>query len=138
MKFSLASSGLRAMLLLNVLFLPACQEQVANVSGTVTSRGKAVPFGVVLLHGANGQMVYGTINKDGTYAIPNVPTGEVRAAIGGSDDAMPTTTPPTPGAPPPPRTGARPAVPTKYLKPETSDLKYTVQPGNQTINIQAD
>lgn len=110
-----------------------CQQEPAtgSVRGTVTTRGKAVPTGYVILHAPDGRMFYGSITRSGAYTIPSVPAGTVRVSLGGMSDTLPAGST-APGV------KDRPAVPVKYYKPATSDLEYTIAAGSQQIDVRAD
>jgi hypothetical protein len=62
------------------LFAVGCGSETATVSGTVTSQGKPVKNGSVILYCADKQIVRGLI-VDGKYTIPNVPCGSVIATV---------------------------------------------------------
>ena len=126
------------------------------VKGKVTVRGKNLTAGTVMFQNKDGTMSgSGSIKPDGTYEITDAPVGEckvtvsvhmtndpsVRARMKGKGVAMPEG-PKDPNAQSPdPPSGAvvpKEVVPIdqKYADPETSGLKFTVQKGEQTYNIE--
>jgi hypothetical protein len=69
--FSICSISLLAM---------GCGSGTATVSGTVTSLGKPVKNGSVILYCPDKQIVRGLI-VDGKYSIPNVPCGSATVTV---------------------------------------------------------
>src|SRR5438046_3166208 len=57
----------------------------ADVSGTVTYKGRPVAFGTVMISGADGVAHYATLDRDGTYAMTGAPLGKVRVAVNSPD-----------------------------------------------------
>jgi hypothetical protein len=122
-----------------------CGPQTPTVSGTVAFDGKPLPSGTVLFHGGDGRVEYSLITEGGRYSIANAPPGLVRITVR-SHPAIPAGMPSS-GQPPPgipaasstpakeKRDGSHVAIPTRYLDPEKSGLRYTVRPGRQTHDI---
>lgn len=125
------------------------------MKGKVTFKGKLLPAGTIAIVGKENRIGHGYINKDGTYEVKNAPVGEVTITVQtpspGRGGMNPPQAPPgvkNPGIPSMPKEfvpgGAdektelpkdyEPA-PAKYGKVETSDLKYTLKSGTQTIDI---
>ncbi len=122
----------------------------ADVSGQVLLDGKPVPGGQVSFVAVNGALAArGDIGEDGHYEI-KAPIGEVRIGVNNSLLMPPSL---KKGKPPkgmmhgtkegfvkdegkPPLKGRYVNIPTGYLDPATSGLKYTVKPGSQTYDIQ--
>lgn len=128
----------------------------ATVKGKVTRGGKPLTTGTVMFVNKEGMSGSASITPEGTYELSDAPLGEctvtvtvnmsndpsVRARMKGKGVAMPEG-PKDPNATesPEPPSGAR--VPTevvpidqKFSDPETSGLKFTVQKGEQTYNIE--
>jgi hypothetical protein len=134
-----------------------------NVSGTVKFKGKPIGFGRITFYGEKGgknDVQSGDI-RDGQYAVQNVLAGPVKVTIETfpARANIPQTQPPpmggkkltemmgghikglenadtskaTPGVKA--GTGNDPPIPQKYFTPELTDLKYTVNKGENTIDI---
>jgi hypothetical protein len=131
-----------------------------NVTGKVTYKGNPVSTGSITLVASNGTVYSGVLGTDGTFSIPDVPTGDVQVAVVGANPATGTKPPPagrsaggggggpTPGvgrggpapggvetAPsetPPVATG--PVLPPEYGDPRTSGLTAKIKAG-QPLNI---
>ena len=142
---SLSSPTHRLALL--VFVLPAlvplgCGSKKASISGKVTYQGKAITGGFVnfISEGPNATTKTSNIEKDGSYSVTGVPPGPAKITVQGV---------------PPPRKFQAPQamqnkpgvadaksdqpeevfVPPQYSSPDQTDLKYDVQPGSQTHNI---
>jgi hypothetical protein len=130
--------------------LPGCaKRQRATVKGKITFMNKPLTAGTVAFVTSDGRHAAGTITFNGEYTVPDAPVGETTITV---------TTPKAPMGPmakmPKPPTGSKgmpkemlppgyeegktvqivPA-PEKYATPESSPLKYTVKPGEQTYDI---
>jgi hypothetical protein len=81
--------------------------------GKVSYRGQPVTSGVIYFLGPapKMQMGMGTIRDDGTYVATDVPVGEVRVSF------------------------QAPKLPPKYSDPNKSELKYSITPGMNTLDI---
>jgi hypothetical protein len=121
----------------------------AHISGLVTYNAKPVKGGTLTFHTDKG--AYNTdIDADGTYAIADVPVGEVVAtidnehlnpkrapetgkALASKYGNMPTYQKPDAGA-----TSAREYVklPAIYANPKSSTLRVTISAGKQTKNLE--
>jgi hypothetical protein len=109
----------------------------ATVSGTVKYRGQAVTQGQISFIGADGKSASGTINPDGTYSVPNVPSGPVTVVVLAYRVEGDTKTDPLAARTEQTRRMGRvdSAIPTKYNEPGTSGLKYKIESRSQTIDI---
>jgi len=132
----------------------------SEVKGKVTYQGKAVVWGTITLVDAAGGYYQGPIGLDGTFSIPDVPSGPVKigvhstnpdgsrgrpkdggkvsGAVGGEkaeDD--PRSKFKTASAPEPPRPepGKWFAIPAKYSDPQTSGLTGDVRRG-QPLDVE--
>lgn len=150
--FRLAFGGLSLAILTVVLGCSKSPYSVGytDVSGKVLLDGKPLPGGQVSFVAVNGDIASrGDIGEDGKYQI-KAPIGEVRIGI---DNSLLKPPDPGRGRPPkgmlhgtkqgfvkdpdkPPLKGRYVALPTTYMDPALSGLKYTVKPGSQTYDIQ--
>ena len=116
--------------------------QHADVSGKVLFQGQPLPGGRLTFISVKGGFASaGTIDEKGNYQI-NAPLGDVEIGVdnkmlrrrGGPKQ------PPHPKKPGSeedrPITGRYVDIPSQYVDPHTSGLKYTVTPGAQTHNIE--
>src|SRR3954447_25447243 len=133
-------------------------RNVATVNGTVTLDGKPVTAGRVSFTSPDNRVGSAQLDAQGKYAMKDAPVGEVTATV--TVPKANVRTPkapkgigimkPPPGAPPGPSEGEGASstgggmlidpklivpVPEKYADAKTSGLKYTVQKGDQTIDI---
>ena len=112
------------------LVIAGCGPQLASkVSGNVTVDGTALTQGdVTFAPVGDGQIAYGKIDGSGNYTLR---TGSEEGAKPGDYivTVVATGTPPASDKPPPLLT------PAKYADKSTSDLKHTVKPGENTINL---
>jgi hypothetical protein len=125
------------------------------VKGRVTFNKQPLPAGTVTFYGPQGGMTgVGQIDAQGNYEVKDAPVGEcqvtvtvpqlpmdpsVRARLKGGGPKLPGVKNPDESSPSLP---SNPTVPkdirpidAKYSKPDTSGLKFTVQKGEQTYNI---
>jgi hypothetical protein len=121
----------------------------AAVSGTVTFRGRPVTAGTVLFIADDGtQSASAELSPEGTYAMPGAPVGPVRVAVQTAAfryrRAAPAGVKPPPGlvaSSPQYQPVDNPVgtvyvpIPAHYESPEESGLSYTVQRGQQTLDI---
>lgn len=134
-----------------------CARPLGSVSGTVIYKGQCLAYGRVTFVCADGTVISGKIESDGTYTIRQAPTGPAKVAVRCLEEAMPTLTMVDPGA----RLGTKgvgssakarrapmmmPAaekplvqkarrIPDHYQAVETSGLTYEIRPGNQTHDL---
>jgi hypothetical protein len=120
--------------------LLGCGPAKGRVSGTVLCDGKMVMTGTVTFFVEGSPPVSGWIGADGRYQATNVPTGEaivvVISAAGGEEPAKarkPDRTDPKRADQD--KTASKSAIPEKYNDPNTTDLKFTVQKGDNTFDI---
>jgi hypothetical protein len=139
----------RAALVVAVLAFAAGCESKTTVTGKVTYRGAPVSGGSVTLVASDGTAYAGTIQADGTYSIPDVPTGDVRIGVAGAGragagsragpsgrgDAGPIGRGKAPDGPPQEtKAPAGPPIPDSYFDPQKSGLIRTVKSG-EPLNI---
>jgi len=150
-----ASRACAGLLLLGLMALSVgCSTNTkarGTVKGKVTFSGTPLPSGTVAFYGANNTLGSASIEKDGTYAIPDAPLGQVRISV-----TVPK--PPPPGMMGPgmaasksiksvdPESGKSISlvpseqtkivpIPEKYASPDSSGLTFTVEKGEQTHDI---
>src|SRR3954468_2250572 len=110
-----------------------------DVSGKVTYQGKALVWGTVQFEGSDGMLKQGNINRDGTYSVQGLATGEAKVAVSSinpnSADFQPRVV--EGKAPPPPRPKVEGwfPIPEKYDTPHRSGLTYTIKSGPNTFDI---
>jgi hypothetical protein len=138
------------LLLSAVMWLPGCSgPPPGDVKGTVTYQGKPLRSGQVAFIPQSGVPVTADISADGTYEIHNVPPGEAFLTVVSLPpdskgpgvqlmqyrqkhrEAVKNNQPP----PPPPPTEQVLLLPAKYADPQTSELRFTVESGPNTCNI---
>jgi hypothetical protein len=129
--------GLRPSLVLALLAALAavgCGGGKPTVRGKVTYRGTPLTMGNVTLFSADGKIVKtAQIQEDGTYQIPDAPTGHVLAAVVNLPPVGARGGPPLIGAPNDEETRLARAIAARYLPtpphyadPKTSGLSFDV------------
>lgn len=115
--------------------LAACRASYpALVSGSVTLDGVPLPQGTVTLHPERGGVPgYGTIEPDGRFVVKTgrragVEPGQYALTVNAAEPAV---VPADGGMPSP----GRLLVPARYTIAETSGLRYTVQMGDNRIDL---
>jgi hypothetical protein len=125
-----------------VLCLPVCISGCggtydSTVSGAVTFDGNKVTRGTVAYHPvASGPAAYARIDEDGMYSVrtgreEGLPAGEYQVTVTANEP--PTTQQTAAGGPPPP---GKSITPLWYRAKQTSGLKFNVEPGDNTINLE--
>jgi hypothetical protein len=111
---------------------------MGRVSGTVTYQGKPVTAGTVSFVATDTTRpnANGNIGPDGSYTLQTTEPGD-GAQVGDYKIVVSGKNPdelnnPLPGAP----IKVKSVLPSKYEKPDTSELKATVAPGSQSIPIE--
>lgn len=136
-----------------------CSKPTGDLTGTVQYKGKSVVTGTVTAFDADKKPYQGAIEQ-GQYTIKGIPVGSVSLIVVSLNPAAGQPGPPaggpgpagTPGAPGGggDRGGGRGAprgsqqepipgwfaIPSKYEKVETSDLKTEIKAGPNTFNIE--
>lgn len=121
-----------------VLPLAGCGSvaKQGTISGVVKLDGKPVSGGFISFTLADGLPHTVDIQGDGSYRVEGIPVGEAIITVTSppvDDQArqmhikLPTEAPP-----PPPK----PRYPDKYADMGTSDLRYVIQPGENTYNVE--
>jgi len=155
---NLYRSSFIVVMALVIIGTSGCAPPTGSVSGTVTYKGKSLPYGRVTLVCADGSVVSGIIDSDGTYRIPQAPAGPAKLAVRCIEEAMPAVLTVDPSDLP----GAKDAgssanasraprmiqsaektkskskamrIPDHYQEAEKSGLTYEVQKGDQTHDI---
>lgn len=122
-------------MLLVVALLSGCgpadpEHEMAKISGTVTHDGKPLPDGRVVFLNAKGPDAEAKIGPDGKYAT-ELAVGETQVLV---EYREPTPPPANPDRPEMPMPG-KSFIPEKYSSFATSNLKVTVQSGDNTYDI---
>ena len=126
-----------AVLMLGLTCLAGCGGTYdSSVQGAVTLDGNRLTRGTVAYHPvAGGPAAYARIDDDGTYAVrtgreTGLPSGEYQVTVVANEP--PAKRDPAAGPPPP----GKPIAPIWYRTKDTSGLRYTIEPGNNEINIE--
>jgi hypothetical protein len=129
-----------------------------KISGRVLLDGKPLPGGTVKFRPVDGRanLVSFELDESGTFSV-DLPIGEVLVAVDNREFEPKPPRPPSPvpralnpeirgklnldkarSAPPaaPTTPSKYVAIPAKYYQPESSELTFTVQPGDMTHNIE--
>ncbi|QJX00440.1 carboxypeptidase-like regulatory domain-containing protein [Frigoriglobus tundricola] len=126
------------------LLAGGCASRTSTVGGTVTFRGRPVAGGSVVVYCADKQIARGIIGPDGTYTIPNVPSGTAIVTVQAPSRVpeglqLKQNLPPSYGGPIAPAVGTagapRVAIPPRYALPEESGLSVSVDRGQVTYDI---
>jgi hypothetical protein len=132
------------------LALAGCaSSSPGTISGTVKLNGKPIEGGTVIFFCNNGkEPIRAAIEADGTYKISSAPPGPATIVVMGQEPPPILLNAGMEGGAPVPKDsakkiGGRPApppvkrvwVPARYQTLETSDLRYTVEPGEQQHDI---
>lgn len=109
----------------------------STVSGVVTLDGRIVPRGTVAYQPvAGGPASYAPIEENGSYTVR---TGREDGLLSGEYDVTVTANEPSAvrqtaaGGPPPP---GKPITPLWYRSKDTSGLRFTVESGDNEINLE--
>jgi hypothetical protein len=138
-----------SMVAVAMLFLASGCSSKTTVSGKVTYKGKPVVWGTVSIIAKDNIQYAAQINPDGTYTIPNVPTGPAKFAVsspnpdgtarggpaaanGGAGDRGSGGE----GGPPNPPAGTWFPLPEKYTDPLKSGLAGTIGSGPFDLNLE--
>jgi hypothetical protein len=134
--FWIRSSGL--LILGGLLSLTGCGGAYdSTVTGSVTMDGKVVPCGLVAFHPVSlGPAAYAYIDSSGKYSVrtgreSGLPPGDYQVTVTANEPPAMERTPE--GFPPPPGKAITPAW---YGVKETSGLRFTIQPGENEINLE--
>jgi hypothetical protein len=119
-----------------LLLLSGCGGRFGELTGKVTFQDKLVRMGSVLVVGKDGVPRSTTIQDDGSFAVGNVPAGQVRIAVTSPDPLTVHLVPPKHGTPPPPPDRSRWfPIPAKYADFKESELVFTVRGGSNLFDI---
>jgi hypothetical protein len=129
-----------------LLAVSGCGSRGGTVSGKVTHKGKPVVWGTVSVYASDGVQYPGMITAEGTYSIPNVPSGPVKLTVSspnpdGTDRGGPAAANAGTGDSPGreagvtrPPAGTWTAIPERYSDPNQSGLVGTVS-SDTVINL---
>jgi hypothetical protein len=131
--------GLSCLLGFALVCAPGCGKSKGKVSGTVKLKdGTPVsPGSTVTFWSGDNRMYPGLVDKDGAYAVPDVPVGEMKVTVTPPNEALAAG---QKAKPPGEKSGgdAKPTktvpIPQKYQSEKTTTLKTTVQKGDNTYD----
>jgi hypothetical protein len=109
----------------------------ATLSGVVTLDGTPVPRGTVsFAPTGGGPIAYSRIGSDGSYSVQTgrdrgLPSGEYLVTVIANE--LPDASKLAPGVPPP---DGKPITPKWYRSTKTSGLKFNVEHGKNTYNLE--
>jgi hypothetical protein len=111
----------------------AKNERVREVRGTVTYKGQPLDSGTVRVVGANNEVAFAVVQKDGSFILTDVPPGEVKVGVIQGNE--PRNVGDSSG-----KKAERPAkpvvaLPKKFHDPETSGFTTTIAPGTTRLDI---
>jgi hypothetical protein len=119
--------------------------RTATVTGRVTLLGRPLVWGSVILTGSDGRSVAARIEPDGSFTVPNAPTGDVIVAVTSPDPLVDhykrqiksarVVLPKSQWPAPPVDRNLWFVIPKKYESPKTSDLKVTVGRGTNPCEL---
>jgi hypothetical protein len=122
----------RQVLNIVLLFLAGCGGSLdSSISGLVTVDGEPLRMGRVIFHPvAEGPTTYGTIDDNGRYSIR---TGQLNGVMSGEYvvTVIATETPQGPVG----SSWGKLISPMRYTSQDTTDLKFTIQPGSNHIDL---
>jgi hypothetical protein len=136
--------GIGCFIALAGLSASGCDSNTSTLVGKVTYQGKPVVGGSVIVYCPDRQIVRSIIGTDGTYSIPNVPSGQAIVTVQAPARVpaglrMKQSLPPSSGGPIPPTVEAndtaRVLIPQRYALPEESGLSVVVDRGQVTYDI---
>jgi hypothetical protein len=138
MKF-IAIKGVGILPLVMVLAATGCEGmKTGNLSGKVTFQDKPLPGGYLNIYsiGADGKVSAqksAAISENGDYTAPRVPIGEVKITVQAPLGALEPNMSEKGGMP---KRGKAPIeLPPGYTNLDTTQLKYTVTPGDQKYDV---
>ncbi len=119
-----------------LVVLPGCGGVYdASVTGVVTLDSTLITRGTVsFIPSGTGPQAYGLVAEDGSYSLMTgrengLPSGDYTVTVVANEPSTPDPNggPPTPG---------KTITPAWYRTKKTSDLKVTLEPGSNTINLE--
>ena len=137
--FKVGETTGRCFLALLVMFLiSGCGSKfpvTARVNGTVSYGGKPVGNGTILFTPeAKGNAATGEIRADGSFQLTTFQRND-GAVVGTYKVSMFVNPPGEPGNPGQEFAGGKPPIPVKYNSPTTSDLKVTINSGENKLDL---
>jgi hypothetical protein len=107
----------------------------ASVTGVVKLNNAALRRGIVTFTPeSKGPSAYAAIGDDGSYAVKTgvekgLPAGKYVVTVASNEQSAPSSDPALPPKP------GKPITPAWYRTPQDSPLKFQVDPGRNTINL---
>ncbi len=107
--------------------------RVREVRGTVSYKGEPLQSGTVRVVGANHEVAFATVQKDGSYILTDVPPGEVKIGVQQGNEPRSVGDSSGKKAEKP----VRPPVllPKKFHDPETSGITHTIARSTTKLDI---
>lgn len=105
-----------------------------DLAGKISIDGKPLNQGALILTDEQGERVYADIQSDGSFVLPQVSSGQFRAAV-----SVPKFEARSGGKDVDPARGARPApvpVPQKYASDDTSGLRFDIDEQTESLTIE--
>lgn len=131
-------------LCVSIFAASGCSEPKGNVSGVVKFDGSPLPSGKITFICEGGDKpVFSSDIRDGRYEIKGMPVGAAKITVATYKPSAPVERPPGLGPTTRPGTDetskAPPAkfveIPSRYGRADSSNLDYTVKPGDQEHEI---
>lgn len=130
--------------LLAIVAIAGCKARQAEVTGSVRYRNKPLTSGSVSFYCANGEIRSSIISEDGTYHLAKMAPGSVRVTVASHPrvpQSLRASWGPTrvgPSGAREPEAPEKPLVqvPKRYNQPESSELAFEVQPGEQKLDLE--
>jgi hypothetical protein len=107
--------------------------RVREVRGTVSYKGQPLDSGTVRVVGANHEVAFASVQKDGSYILTDVPPGEVK--IGVQQGNEPRSVGDSSGRKAEKAARVPVALPKKFHDPETSGVTHVIVHGTTKLDI---
>jgi hypothetical protein len=124
-----------------ITLLAGCGSEggTCTINGKISSKGKPLICGMINLVGPKGETAAGAIEADGTFFVPNAPTGLVKVGVISEKPvvfkAVVKEGAPAPPIPAGPDVNKWFPIDAKYADPKTSGKEITLKSGTNAIDI---